>query len=60
MALIYLHLAITVMLFSFCLSHLDTEPECSKFDFQEKLVEKDGSDGTFVGVIESRVSDCKG
>ena len=40
MALIYLHLAITVMLFSYCLSNLDTEPKCSKFDFQEKLLEK--------------------
>ena len=28
------------MLFSYCLSHLDTEPKCSKFDFQEKLLEK--------------------
>ena len=40
MALIFLHLAITVMLFSYCLSHLDTEPKCSKIDFQEKLLEK--------------------
>ena len=40
MALNYLQLTLSIMLFSHCSSHLDKEPKCSQFDFQEKLLEK--------------------
>ena len=29
-----------MILIGHCSNHLDTEPKCSKFDFQEKLLEK--------------------
>ena len=40
MAFYNLYLISFVILFGHCSSHLDIEPKCSLFEFQERLLEK--------------------
>ena len=40
MAFNCLYFISTVILFGHCSGHMDIEPKCSQFEFQEKLLEK--------------------
>ena len=40
MAVFYAHLFAFIILFGGCSGHMDTEPKCSQFGFQDQILEK--------------------